>query len=77
MTDREGIWRDEQQLSLRDLERAVSSPALDGQLDEMTDNASGEEAAFGHGPEAATYDPHATDPDRPYRPSTTGRNGPH
>ena len=55
----------------------MSSPAMDGQLDETTGNAAGEEAAFGHGPEAATYDPHATDPDRPYRPSTTGRNGPH
>ena len=49
----------------------------------MTGNDAGEEAAFGHGPEAVDRDAaHAerererTDPDRAYRPSTTGRTGP-
>lgn len=77
MTDNDGVWRDEQRLPLRELERAMSAPAQDGQVDDFTGNEAGEESAFGHGPEAATQDPHATDPQRPYRPSTTGRTGPH
>lgn len=92
MTDNDSsAWRDEDQLPLSDLERAMAAPAEDGQVDDMTGNDAGAEAAFGHGPEAtnetraAAAEPGAmdrggrepTDPDRPFRPSTTGRSGPH
>jgi len=77
MTDNDGVWRDEERLPLRELERAMAAPAADGEVDDVTGNDAGEEAAFGHGAEAATRDPYATDPERPYRPSTTGRTGPH
>ncbi|MDG4766613.1 hypothetical protein O7632_21305 [Solwaraspora sp. WMMD406] len=80
MTESEdGVWRDEQRLPLRDLERAVAASAQDGEVDDVTGNDSGAEEEFGHGAEAAD---HArtrgqTDPHRSYRPSTTGRTGPH
>ena len=74
MTD--NVWRDEERLPLRDLERAMASAAGDGEVDDVTGNEAGPESAFGHGPEAATWDEDATDPERPYRPSTTGRTGP-
>ena len=74
MTD--NVWRDEERLPLRDLERAMASAAGDGEVDDVTGNEAGPESAFGHGPEAATWDEDATDPQRPYRPSTTGRTGP-
>lgn len=77
MTDTDGIWRDEERIPLRDLERAMGSAALDGEVDDTTGHYAGDDAEFGEGAEAATHDPYATDPDRPYRPSTTGRNGPH
>jgi hypothetical protein len=79
MTDREdnGVWRDEDKLSVRDLSEAMASWDTDGQGD-PTDNDAGEEAAFGHGPQATTEDEAGqTDPDREHRPSTTGRTGPH
>jgi hypothetical protein len=75
MTD--NVWRDEKRLPLRDLERAMASAAADGEVDDVTGNDAGAEAAFGHGPEAAARDANATDPERAYRPSTTGRTGPH
>ncbi|GAB3803614.1 hypothetical protein [Micromonospora zhanjiangensis] len=92
MTQNDGRnWRDEDRLPLSELERAMGAPAQDGQLDDMTGNDAGEEAAFGHGPEAtdasrtASDEPgagdgrhrDATDADRSFRPSTTGRTGPH
>ncbi|MFY1694511.1 MULTISPECIES: hypothetical protein [unclassified Solwaraspora] len=79
MTDPvDGVWRDEQRLPLRDLERAVAAPAADGEVDDVTGSDAGAEEEFGHGPEAAEggTQRHATDPDRAYRPSTTGRTGP-
>lgn len=75
MTDREddGVWRDEDKLSVRDLSDAMASWDTDGQGD-PTDNDAGEEQAFGHGPRAATgTEPEQTDPDRENRPSTIGR----
>ncbi|MET7705682.1 hypothetical protein [Micromonospora sp. NPDC005413] len=82
MTD-DRVWRDEERLPLEELERAVSGSSLDGQADDVTGNDAGEEAAFGHGPAAADRDGQAqgsgqepTDPERAYRPSTTGRTGP-
>ncbi|WP_192772304.1 hypothetical protein [Plantactinospora soyae] len=90
MTDNDGhVWRDEERLPLRDLERAMSSSTPDGQVDDVTGNDAGAESAFGHGPEADSDEPPAdsraardrasqtTDDQRQYRPSTTGRSGPH
>ncbi|MBF9129040.1 hypothetical protein I0C86_08585 [Plantactinospora sp. S1510] len=90
MTDNDRhVWRDEERLPLRDLERAMSSSTPDGQVDDVTGNDAGAESAFGHGPEAAEEDvassaraaedraSQATDDQRQYRPSTTGRSGPH
>ncbi|GIJ28065.1 hypothetical protein Vqi01_32270 [Micromonospora qiuiae] len=77
------VWRNEEQLPLEELERAVARSTLDGQADDVTGNDAGEEAAFGHGPEAADRGGEVrgagrepTDRDRAYRPSTTGRTGP-
>ncbi|NLU78757.1 hypothetical protein HCA58_10275 [Micromonospora sp. HNM0581] len=82
MTD-DRVWRDEEKIPLEELDRAVARSTLDGQADDVTGNDAGEEAAFGHGPEAADRGGEmpgtgrgATDPDRAYRPSTTGRTGP-
>lgn len=75
-----GTWRDETRLPLRELERALSAAAQDGQVDDVTGNEAGQESAFGHGPEPADRQPPGsdpTDPDRAHRPSTTGRTGPH
>jgi hypothetical protein len=72
-----GVWRDEERLPLRDLERAMGASAADGEVDDTTGNDAGAESAFGHGAESATRDEGATDPERAYRPSTTGRTGPH
>lgn len=81
MTDSDsGVWRDESRLPLTELERAMSASAQDGQVDDVTGNDAGSESAFGHGAEAPDpdrLDPDATDPERAYRPSTTGRTGPH
>ncbi|MEV4121319.1 hypothetical protein [Micromonospora sp. NPDC049645] len=77
------VWRDEERLPLEELERAVSGSSLDGQADDVTGNDAGEEATFGHGPAASDREGQArgnsreaTDPQRAYRPSTTGRTGP-
>ena len=73
----DGVWRDEEKLPVSDLSRAMAGWDLDGQND-PTDNDAGEEQAFGHGPQATTEDGQGgTDPERGYRPSTTGRTGPH
>ncbi|MBQ0906595.1 hypothetical protein [Micromonospora sp. U21] len=83
MTDDNRVWRDEERIPLEELERAVAGSSIDGQADDVTGNDAGEEAAFGHGPAAADRGGQArgagrepTDPDRAYRPSTTGRTGP-
>jgi len=78
MTDQqpEGAWRDEDKLSVESLSEAMATWDTDGQND-PTDNDAGEEQAFGHGPHAHDAEPNATDPDREFRPSTTGRSGPH
>ena len=78
MTDREdGVWRDEDKTSVRDLSAAMASWDLDGQGD-PTDNDAGLEQAFGHDAQVPDQDDRGqTDPDREYRPSTTGRSGPH
>lgn len=79
MTDRDnGAWRDEERLPLSDLTQAMATSSLEGQLDDVTGNDAGAEDEFGHGPQAGDPDtPGTTDPDRAYRPTTTGRNGPH
>jgi hypothetical protein len=83
------VWRDEDRTPLSELERAMSSSTPDGQVDDVTGNDAGAESAFGHGPEAADDELPAGSPDaekraeqttddqRRYRPSTTGRSGPH
>ncbi|GAA2538744.1 hypothetical protein GCM10010435_02500 [Winogradskya consettensis] len=78
MTDREndGVWRDEEKLSVRDLSDAMATWDTDGQGD-PTGNDAGEEQAFGHGPHPTdSGGADTTDPDREFRPSTTGRGGP-
>lgn len=88
----ERVWRDEERLPLTELDRAVARSASDGQSDDVTGEEAGSESAFGHGAEAEPEDPYqqrlsqplggrpdedgATDPQRAYRPSTTGRTGP-
>jgi hypothetical protein len=56
----------------------MATSDLDGQSDDVTGNDAGAEQEFGHDsrvrPDAQ---PGATDPDREFRPSTTGRTGPH
>ncbi|WP_229404409.1 hypothetical protein [Micromonospora sp. NBRC 110038] len=84
MTDNDShVWRDEQRLPLEELDRALARSTLDGQADDVTGNDAGEEAAFGHGPEAvdrgaspAGRERERTDAERAYRPWTTGRTGP-
>ncbi|MEH1017042.1 hypothetical protein V6U90_28580 [Micromonospora sp. CPCC 206060] len=85
MTDDDrAVWRNEERLPLSELERAVATSPGDGQVEDVTGNEAGAEAAFGHGPAAADGRPETagkgrepTDGDRAYRPSTTGRTGPH
>ena len=78
MTDQadDGVWRDEEKLPVSELSKAMASWDLDGQND-PTDNDAGLEQAYGHDAQVTT-EPEAgeTDPDREYRPSTTGRSGP-
>lgn len=69
-----GVWRDEEKLPLSELTQAMASWDLDGQND-PTDNDAGAEQAFGNGAQVETGA--GSDPDRPVRPSTTGRSGPH
>jgi len=79
MTDSagDGVWRDEEKLPVSELSQAMASWDLDGQGD-PTDNDAGEEQAYGHGARVTAEDERGeTDPDRQYRPSTTGRSGPH
>jgi hypothetical protein len=82
--DDRDVWRDEERLPLAELQRAMASWANDGEVDDVTGNDAGAESAFGHGPDAADGHPDPTadgrdmtDPERSYRPSTTGRTGPH
>lgn len=79
-----GIWRDEERLPVHELERAMGASAQDGQLDDTTGHDAGQEQAYGHGAEASepgrAHGERAggqTDEHRGYRPSTTGRTGPH
>ena len=62
---------------MSELGNAMASWDLDGQGD-PTDNDAGAEQAFGHGAHVPDdSSPDETDPDREFRPSTTGRSGPH
>jgi hypothetical protein len=73
----DGVWRDDEKLPVSELSQAMASWDTDGQGD-PTDNDAGAEQAFGHGEHVTTEDEtDETDPDREYRPSTTGRTGPH
>ncbi|BCJ67773.1 hypothetical protein [Polymorphospora rubra] len=81
MTDE--TWRDEQRLPLKELSEAMASWDTDGQLDDVTGNDAGAEAAFGHDAAAEELEStpadreRLTDEQRAHRPSTTGRTGPH
>ena len=78
MTDpaNDGVWRDEERLPVSELSKAMASWDLDGQGD-TTGNDAGAEEAFGHDAQVPDQpDAGATDPDREFRPSTTGRDGP-
>ncbi|AGZ44530.1 hypothetical protein [Actinoplanes friuliensis] len=70
MTD-DGVWRDEDKLSVADLSEAMATWDNDGQGD-PTGNDAGEEQAFGHDAHVTTERGN-TDPDREARPGTTGR----
>jgi hypothetical protein len=73
MTDRaEGVWRDEDKLPVSELSKAMASWDTDGQGDD-TGNDVGAEQAAAVTPER---DESADDPDRAFRPSTTGHTGP-
>lgn len=73
----DGVWRDEEKLPLSELTEAMASWDTDGQGD-PTDNDAGAEQAFGHGDRITTEDETGeTDPEREFRPGTTGRIGPH
>ncbi|GAA2699908.1 hypothetical protein ACFY2R_09200 [Micromonospora olivasterospora] len=84
MTDSDShVWRDEADLPLEQLDRAIARSTPDGQADDVTAGDAGGESAFGHGPEAVDRgaapperERERTDADRAYRPSTTGRTGP-
>jgi hypothetical protein len=69
-------WRDEEKLPMSELSNAMASWDTDGQGD-PTDNDAGAEQAFGHDAHVHDEEADETDPDREYRPSTTGRSGPH
>ncbi|MFI5937219.1 hypothetical protein [Actinoplanes sp. NPDC051494] len=74
MTDREtdGAWRDEDKLSVRDLSEAMATWDTDGQGDPTGNDAGDTQAA-----DSTAQDkpgPGTTDPDREFRPSTTGRS---
>lgn len=72
------MWRDEERLPLADLNEAMATSSLDGQVDDVTGNDAGAEDEFGHGPRAGDRAvTGSADPDRAIRPTTTGRNGPH
>jgi hypothetical protein len=78
MTDDNAVWRDEEKLPLSELTRAMATWDTDGQHDDETGNDAGAEQAFGH--DALVHEnppPDATDPERPARPGTTFRTGPH
>jgi hypothetical protein len=73
----DGVWRDEEELPLSELTEAMASWDTGGQGD-PTDNDAGAEQAFGHGDRITTEDETGeTDPEREFRPGTTGRTGPH
>lgn len=83
MTDNDSsVWRDEQRTPLEELDKAIARSPVDGQSDDVTGSDAGAESEFGHGPEAVDRGAGAverremTDPERAYRPSTTGRTGP-
>jgi len=66
MTEREdGVWRDEEKTSVKDLSEAMATWDTDGQGDPTGNDAGLEQAT----PESAADQ---TDPDRAYRPGTTG-----
>jgi hypothetical protein len=73
MTDRaeEGVWRDEEKLPVSELSKAMASWDTDGQGDDTGNDAGAASPAA-----QAGRDPEADDPDRPFRPSTTGHTGP-
>ncbi|MEN3310611.1 MAG: hypothetical protein V7603_6813 [Micromonosporaceae bacterium] len=78
----QGQWRDDRELPLDELVRAMATYSADGQVDDPTGGDASAEQAFGHEPyparpPGATGDP---DPDseegRALRPSPEGRTGP-
>jgi hypothetical protein len=77
-----GQWRDDRELPLDELDRAMAVYSTDGQLDDATGGDAGAEAAFGDQPPAEEVHDLAADPDpdselgRALRPSPEGRSGP-
>ncbi|MFS8479910.1 MAG: hypothetical protein FWJ93_13320 [Micromonosporaceae bacterium] len=65
-------WRDPERLPLDDLTDAMAVYSSDGQLDDVTGNEAGAEAAFG---DDARVD--VPEPEERRRPSPEGRSGPH
>ena len=73
MTDPdEGRWRDEQELPLADLTRAMATYSADGQVDDETGGDAGAEAAR----DEAAQDATVRGGERPRRPSPDPPAGP-
>src|SRR4051812_2021718 len=71
-----GVWRDEEELPLSELARAMATYSQDGQVDDLTGSDAGAEAEFGHEPAAATGDPDpGSESGRRFRPSPDGPSG--
>lgn len=75
----EGMWRDEEQVSLADLERAMATSASEGQADDPTGHEAGPAATFGDQTTPSTDRRGEPDPESPAgrRPSPDPPAGPH
>ncbi|MBO0870757.1 MAG: hypothetical protein J2P15_19545 [Micromonosporaceae bacterium] len=65
----DGQWRDDRDLPLEDLIRAMATYSADGQVDDATGGDAGSEQSLGHDPDEARGE-------RAMRPSPEGRTGP-
>jgi hypothetical protein len=81
MTD-DGVWRDDRELPLDELDRAMATYSADGQVDDATGGDASAEEEFGHDPYPRRPPGSVGDPDpdtvrgRALRPSPEGRTGP-
>jgi hypothetical protein len=64
----DGVWRDEEELPLDELDRAMATYSSDGQVDDLTGGDAGAEEEFGDEPGYGRPSPDGPAPD--------GRSGP-